>query len=74
MPVILEPSDWPVWLGEVEGEPSALLRQAEEGVLRLWPVSTSVNSVRNNGADLLRPMQESEAAVEQAPPGGPNPA
>ena len=74
MPVFLEPSDWPAWLGEVEGEPSALLRQAEEGVLRLWPVSTSVNSVRNNGPDLLRPMQESEAAVEQAPPGGPNPA
>ena len=74
MPVVLEPSDWPAWLGEIDGDPSVLLRQAEDGVLRLWPVSTSVNSVRNNGAELLRPVQESEAAVERAPPGGPNPA
>ena len=26
MPVILEPADWPAWLGEFEGDPPALLR------------------------------------------------
>ena len=26
MPVILEPADWPAWLGEVEGDPTTLLR------------------------------------------------
>ena len=46
LPVVLKPSDWPAWLGETDGEPSALLRQAEDGLLRLWPVGTSVNSVR----------------------------
>jgi hypothetical protein len=28
MPVILEPEDWPTWLGEVEGDPATLLRPA----------------------------------------------
>ncbi len=74
MPVILEPADWPVWLGEAEGEPTTLLRPAKQDVLRLWPVSTSVNSVRNNGADLLTPLEASGAELAAAPPGGPNPA
>jgi len=54
MPVILEEADWPVWLGEREGDPTALLlRPAQEDVLRLWPVSQLVNSVRNDGPELL---------------------
>lgn len=27
MPVILEPADWPAWLGEAEGDPAALPAQ-----------------------------------------------
>jgi len=53
MPVILEQKDWPVWLGEVEGVPVELLRPTGENVLRIWPVSRSVNSPRNNGPELL---------------------
>ena len=53
MPVILEPPDWPVWLGEAERQPAGLLRPAADGVVRVWPVSRAVNSVRNNGAELL---------------------
>ena len=68
MPVVLEPHDWPVWLGEEDGDPKALLRPAADTVLRTWPVSTDVNSVRHNGAELLQPMRE------EAPEGGPNPA
>ena len=56
MPVILEPDDWPVWLGEEAGDYTALLRPAAVRVVRLWPVSRAVNSVRNNGAELLLPM------------------
>jgi len=51
--VILEAVDWPIWLGEEAGDHLALLRPAESGVVRLWPVSRAVNSVRNNGAELL---------------------
>lgn len=53
MPVILERDEWPVWLGEEAGEPAQLLRPARPGTVRLWPVSRAVNSVRNNGSELL---------------------
>ena len=68
MPLVLEPADWPVWLGEQEGDLKALLRPAADAVLRTWPVSTDVNSVRHNGAELLHPMRE------EASEGGPNSA
>ena len=68
MPLVLEPADWPAWLGEEEGDPSALLYPAADDVLRTWPISTEVNSVRHNGPDLLRPMREEGAG------GGQNPA
>lgn len=55
MAVILETADWPLWLGETEGDPAALLRPSE-AALRIWPVSTRVNSVRNDGRELLDPV------------------
>lgn len=53
MPVVLEPSDWPAWLGEAGADPVRLMRPAAPDVLRMWKVSRDVNSVRNNGPDLL---------------------
>jgi hypothetical protein len=53
MPVILEQQDWPVWLGEAEGEYAALLRAAADGLLQVWPVDRRVGSPRNNGPELL---------------------
>lgn len=53
MPMILEEPDWPMWLGEREGDPASLLHPAPEDVLRLWPVSRLVNNVRNDGPELL---------------------
>ena len=55
MPVIIEPADWPLWLGEAEGDPSSLLRPAAEDVLRAWPVGKAVGNVRNDGPELLKP-------------------
>jgi putative SOS response-associated peptidase YedK len=43
MLVVLEQADWPVWLGEAEGDPQALLRPPWEDVLRTWPISRRVN-------------------------------
>ena len=57
MPVILEPDDWPTWLGEVEGDPTALLKLAAEDVLKVWPISRAVNSPRKNEAELLEPVR-----------------
>ncbi len=53
MPVILEPADWPGWLGETTVDPSTLLRPSRQGVLRLWPVDQRVGNVRNDGPELL---------------------
>jgi putative SOS response-associated peptidase YedK len=60
MPVIVEPTDWPLWLGEIEGDPSLLLRPAPEGVLRFWPVDKKVGNVRNDGPELIEPVVPTE--------------
>lgn len=53
MPAILPREDWPVWLGERDGDPLALLRPCPEGWLRFWPVSARVGRVSENDAGLL---------------------
>jgi putative SOS response-associated peptidase YedK len=55
MPVILEPADWPTWLGEVEDDPAGLLRPSV-AEFRTWRVGTAVNNVRNDSAALLEPV------------------
>ena len=59
MPVVLAPEDWPVWLGETTGNPSALLHPPAEEVLQCWPINTRVNSPKNNDAMLLDPVTRS---------------
>ena len=54
MPVILEEADWPLWLGETEGDTGALLRPSA-AALRIWRITTAVNNVRNDGPELLEP-------------------
>jgi putative SOS response-associated peptidase YedK len=73
MPVIVEAADWPVWLGEAPGDAAALLRPAAAGVLRLWPVSRAVNNVRNDGPDLLDPLDDPRAPPPGDAPAGDNP-
>jgi putative SOS response-associated peptidase YedK len=63
MPVILQQADWPVWLGEGDGDHAALLRPAPDGLLRIWPVDRRVGSPRNNGPELL-------ASIDQDVPQG----
>ena len=55
MPVVLEATDWPLWLGEVEGDPATLMRPSAAG-FRTWRVGTQVNNVRHDGAALLEPV------------------
>jgi putative SOS response-associated peptidase YedK len=54
MPVILEPDDWPLWLGETAGAPATLLRPAAADLVHAWAVDPAVGNVRNNTPDLLR--------------------
>ena len=37
---------------------SSLLRPAPDDVLGVYPISTRVNNVRNQGPELLEPMEE----------------
>ena len=55
MPVILDPADWDLWLSERAALPDLrrLLFPLPAEALDIFPVSTAVNNVRNEGADLL---------------------
>ena len=56
MPVILPPAAWEAWLDPANDDLEALgklLVPAPEELLVLRPVSTEVNNVRNDGAQLL---------------------
>ena len=56
MPVVLEPKDWSLWLGE-EGKGAARLMRAAPGdALRFWRVDKRVNSNRAAGPDLIDPL------------------
>lgn len=56
IPVILEPEDWALWLGE-EGKGAAPLMQATgEETLQFHRVDTAVNSNRASGARLVEPI------------------
>lgn len=66
MPVILPQSAWATWLNrEIEDLASLgqLLVPAAEDTLVLTPVSTLVNSVRNNGPELLDPFDVTEGTL-----------
>ncbi len=57
LPVILEPADWGLWLGE-EGHGAALLmKPVADGALTMVRVGTEVNSNRARGEGLIVPME-----------------
>jgi putative SOS response-associated peptidase YedK len=59
MPLVLPAESWPAWLDPDSADPGVLLGgPAPELVeaMELRPVSTAVNSVRNNGAELVEPV------------------
>lgn len=63
MPVVIEPEQWKNWLDPQNENPEALKRllkpfPAEE--MRCYPVSTRVNSVKNDGPELIEPLNRSE--------------
>ena len=56
MPVVLEPADWPLWLGEAGKGAATLMRAAEDDLLRWHRVDRAVNSNRAAGAQLIEPL------------------
>ena len=54
MPVIIQPSDYDSWLGELDDR-KQLLDTLPEVDLELYPVSKKVNSPQNNTSDCIKP-------------------
>ncbi len=66
MPMVIEPDRWADWLDPAGASAEALhglMTPAASVHLTTYPVSTEVNSVRNNGPGLIEPMEgDSEPA------------
>lgn len=60
MPLILSPSDYARWLSDEE-DPRDLLKPFPAEPMRLWPVSTRVNSPKNDDPGLIEPTLEADA-------------
>lgn len=61
MPAVLDADRWTRWLDPAAadlGELEAMLAPNEDVELELYPVSRLVNDVRNDGRELLRPLDE----------------
>jgi putative SOS response-associated peptidase YedK len=60
MPAILAPAEFERWLG-VEPDPRDLMRPFDPDLMTMWPVSTRVNSPRNDDASLVEAVDLSAA-------------
>jgi putative SOS response-associated peptidase YedK len=64
MPVFLSRDDWDSWLNPDftnQNELKALIDKREDDQkLQFWPVRPLVNSIRNNGAELIEPIEAGE--------------
>lgn len=58
MPVILAPESYERWLSPIEPELSDLLVPYPSELMKMWPISTRVNSPRNNTPDILNPEKD----------------
>lgn len=54
MPVIIAPEDYDLWLG-AESDPRELMRSFPPEQMTMWPISTRVNSPRNDDSTILDP-------------------
>jgi len=73
MPMIIDPARWADWLDPVTSDVAdlrALLVPAAVSGLQTYPVSTQVNSVRNNGPSLIEPVQGLAASLAHLPVSG----
>ncbi|MDK3019516.1 SOS response-associated peptidase [Pseudodonghicola flavimaris] len=58
MPLLLEPEDWPLWLGEAGHGAARLMRPAAEEILVRHRVGTEINSNRAEGPGLIEELIE----------------
>lgn len=56
MPVLIEPENWALWLGEQGHGAAPLMGTAEPGILEAYRVDRAVNSNRATGPELIDPL------------------
>jgi putative SOS response-associated peptidase YedK len=74
MPVVIPPDAWGTWLDPAPRDPGelrALLEPREDIELVAYPVSPLVNSVRNDGPDLVLPAEAGGEAPHPGDTGAP---
>ncbi|PCJ05343.1 MAG: DUF159 family protein [Rhodobacteraceae bacterium] len=57
MPLVLEPQDWALWLGEAGQGAAALMQPGNEAILEYHRVDPAVNSNRAAGPELIEPFE-----------------
>lgn len=70
MPVIVQPDDFPIWLGEGVNDMEAVqntMDKARDDGLTVHPVSMHVNSPRNNDPTCLEPIELPTADINDTP-------
>ena len=70
MPVILDPSDYDLWLDpgmQNVDAASDLLRPFDSSRMRAHPVSTRLNNVANDNEECARPVELSEGQAQLFP-------
>jgi putative SOS response-associated peptidase YedK len=68
MPMVIQREAWDAWLDPRRTDPEealALLQVTDAGQLTAHPVDPAVGNVRNNGPELIRPLDESGAAGDR---------
>jgi putative SOS response-associated peptidase YedK len=71
MPVFVQPEAFDMWLdcANVEADvAAALIAPADEGLLKVYEVSTAVNRVANDSAALITPVPAGAAPAAASPP------
>ena len=66
MPMFVEQERWEHWLDPAVGEPEelrGLLQPALPGLLEARPVSSAVGNVRNNGPELVEPVEPADGTL-----------
>ena len=66
MPLILEPEDWALWLGEKGRGAARLMQRGAEETLIWHRVSPQVNANHASGCDLIEPFDDAEADSAEA--------
>ncbi len=71
MPVIIAEADRAAWLDPANKDAEALLKPAPDDALTAIAISTRVNNVRNDGPELIEPVDPAAIAAAPASPAKP---